>query len=161
MTKLDRIKFSSRELAQAATIRKMAVAMAKDIRVLVIKLADRTHNIRTLGPLPEEKQRRVAQETLDVYAPLAHRLGMQEIKHEMEETCFAVLYPGPKAEIEEAVLRRSPERAADIERVIDELVEGCSPTPASTHPSPGARSTSIRSTGRWLHRGLRSRTSTT
>ena len=121
VTKLDRIKFSSRELAQAATIRKMAVAMAKDIRVLVIKLADRTHNIRTLGPLPEEKQRRVAQETLDVYAPLAHRLGMQEIKHEMEETCFAVLYPGPKAEIEEAVERRSPERAADIERVIDEL----------------------------------------
>ena len=79
VTKLDRIKFSSRELAQAATIRKMAVAMAKDIRVLVIKLADRMHNIRTLGPLPIEKQRRVAEETLDVYAPLAHRLGMQEI----------------------------------------------------------------------------------
>jgi GTP diphosphokinase / guanosine-3',5'-bis(diphosphate) 3'-diphosphatase len=121
VTKLDRIKFSSRELAQAATIRKMAVAMAKDIRVLVIKLADRTHNIRTLGPLPEEKQRRVASETLDVYAPLAHRLGMQEIKHEMEETCFGVLYPGPKAELEEAVERRSPEREADIERVVDDL----------------------------------------
>ncbi len=121
VTKLDRIKFSSRELAQAATIRKMAVAMAKDIRVLVIKLADRTHNIRTLAPLPEEKQRRVAEETLDVYAPLAHRLGMQEIKHEMEEISFGVLYPGPKAEIEESVLRRSPERASDIERVIDEL----------------------------------------
>ena len=121
VTKLDRIKFSSRELAQAATIRKMAVAMAKDIRVLVIKLADRTHNIRTLGPLPEEKQRRVAEETLDVYAPLAHRLGMQEIKHEMEETCFGVLYPGPKAELEEAVMRRSPERSSDITHVIDDL----------------------------------------
>jgi GTP diphosphokinase / guanosine-3',5'-bis(diphosphate) 3'-diphosphatase len=121
VTKLDRIKFSSRELAQAATIRKMAVAMAKDIRVLVIKLADRTHNIRTLGPLPLEKQQRVAAETLDIYAPLAHRLGMQEIKHEMEETCFGVLYPGPKAELEEAVQRRSPEREADIERVIDDL----------------------------------------
>ena len=121
VTKLDRIKFSSRELAQAATIRKMAVAMAKDIRVLVIKLADRMHNIRTLQPLGEEKQQRVAAETLEVYAPLAHRLGMQEIKHEMEEACFAVLYPGPKAEIEEAVLRRSPERASDIERVIDDL----------------------------------------
>ncbi|MGI9666987.1 MAG: RelA/SpoT family protein [Acidimicrobiia bacterium] len=121
VTKLDRIKFSSRELAQAATIRKMAVAMAKDIRVIVIKLADRTHNIRTLGPLPLEKQQRVASETLDVYAPLAHRLGMQEIKHEMEETCFGVLYPGPKAEIEEAVMRRSPERADDIEHVIDDL----------------------------------------
>ncbi len=121
VTKLDRIKFSSRELAQAATIRKMAVAMAKDIRVLVIKLADRTHNIRTLAPLPLEKQQRVASETLDVYAPLAHRLGMQEIKHEMEETCFGILYPGPMAEISEAVARRSPERESYLEQVIDEV----------------------------------------
>lgn len=121
VTKLDKIKFSSREHAQAATIRKMAVAMAKDIRVLVIKLADRTHNIRTIDPLPEEKQRRVALETLDVYAPLAHRLGMQEIKHEMEETCFGILYPGPKAEIEAKVAARSPERAAYIDTVIDDL----------------------------------------
>ncbi|GMR02778.1 MAG: GTP pyrophosphokinase [Acidimicrobiia bacterium] len=121
VTKLDRIKFSSRELAQAATIRKMAVAMAKDIRVLVIKLADRIHNIRTLAPLPPEKQQRVASETLDVYAPLAHRLGMQEIKHEMEETCFGVLYPGPMTEISEAVARRSPQRETYLEQVIDEV----------------------------------------
>lgn len=126
VTKLDRIKFSSRERAQAATIRKMAVAMAKDIRVLVIKLADRTHNIRTIDPLSPEKQKRVALETLDIYAPLAHRLGMQEIKHEMEETCFGILYPGPKAEIESKVLARSPERAHYIEAVIDELVESLS-----------------------------------
>ena len=123
VTKLDRIKFSSREHAQAATIRKMAVAMAKDIRVLVIKLADRTHNIRTIVPLPPEKQSRVALETLDVYAPLAHRLGMQEIKHEMEETCFGILYPGPKAEIEAKVAARSPERAHYIETVIDDLID--------------------------------------
>lgn len=122
VTKLDRIKFSSREIAQAATIRKMAVAMARDIRVLVIKLADRTHNIRTLGPLPEAKQRRVASETLDVYAPLAHRLGMQEIKHEMEEICFGVLFPGPKAELEEAVMRRSPQRESYLDGVT-KLVE--------------------------------------
>ena len=121
VTKLDRIKFSSRELAQAATIRKMAVAMAKDIRVLVIKLADRTHNIRTLAPLPLDKQQRVASETLDVYAPLAHRLGMQEIKHEMEETCFGVLFPGPKAEISAAVARRSPQRESYLEQVIDDV----------------------------------------
>ncbi|MCL1595059.1 MAG: bifunctional (p)ppGpp synthetase/guanosine-3',5'-bis(diphosphate) 3'-pyrophosphohydrolase [Actinomycetia bacterium] len=121
VTKLDRIKFSSRELAQAATIRKMAVAMAKDIRVLVIKLADRTHNIRTLAPLPQDKQQRVASETLDVYAPLAHRLGMQEIKHEMEETCFGVLFPGPKAEISAAVARRSPQRESYLEHVIDDV----------------------------------------
>ena len=123
VTKLDRIKFSSREHAQAATIRKMAVAMAKDIRVLVIKLADRTHNIRTIVPLSPDKQNRVALETLDVYAPLAHRLGMQEIKHEMEETCFGILYPGPKAEIEAKVAARSPERAHYIEKVIVDLVE--------------------------------------
>ncbi len=121
VTKLDRIKFSSRELAQAATIRKMAVAMAKDIRVLVIKLADRTHNIRTLAPLPVEKQRRVASETLDVYAPLAHRLGMQEIKHEMEETCFAILHPGRMAEISEAVTKRSPQREQHLVEVIDDV----------------------------------------
>lgn len=121
VTKLDKIKFSSREHAQAGTIRKMAVAMAKDIRVLVIKLADRMHNIRTIEPLSLEKQNRVALETLDIYAPLAHRLGMQEIKHEMEETCFGILYPGPKAEIEAKVLSRSPERETYIEAVIDEL----------------------------------------
>jgi guanosine-3',5'-bis(diphosphate) 3'-pyrophosphohydrolase len=123
VTKLDRIKFSSREHAQAATIRKMAVAMARDIRVLVIKLADRMHNIRTMEPLDPEKQKRVALETLDVYAPLAHRLGMQEIKHEMEETCFGILYPGPKAEIEAKVVARSPERAQYIEAVIADLVD--------------------------------------
>ena len=131
VTKLDRIKFSSREIAQAATIRKMAVAMARDIRVLVIKLADRTHNIRTIAPLPEAKQRRVASETLDVYAPLAHRLGMQEIKHEMEETCFGVLFPGPKAELEEAVMRRSPQRESYVEgvtKLVEEELDGANIT---------------------------------
>ena len=121
VTKLDRIKFSSREEQQAATIRKMAVAMAKDIRVLLIKLADRTHNMRTIWPLPAEKQQRVASETLDVYAPLAHRLGVQEIKHELEERCFEVLYPKVCAEIEEQIKRRAPERETYIEKVIEEV----------------------------------------
>ena len=121
VTKLDRIEFSSREEAQAATIRKMAIAMAKDIRVLLIKLADRLHNIRTLAPLSEEKRRRIAEETIEVYAPLAHRLGVQEIKHEMEERCFGELYPKRKAELEDLVARRAPERESQIEKVILQL----------------------------------------
>jgi GTP pyrophosphokinase len=121
VTKLDRIKFSSREDHQAATIRKMAIAMARDIRVLLIKLADRLHNIRTLAPLPEEKQLRVARETLDIYAPLAHRLGVQEIKHEMEDMCFGVLYPKRKAEIEDQIRRRAPQREEYLESVMLEV----------------------------------------
>jgi len=93
VTKLDRVKFSNREDQQAATIRKMVMAMARDVRVLVIKLVDRLHNIRTIHPLRPEKQQRIAAETLEVYAPLAHRLGVQEIKHEMEDRCFAILHP--------------------------------------------------------------------
>ncbi len=123
VTKLDRLKFSTREEAQAATIRKMAIAMAKDIRVLLIKLADRLHNVRTLAPLPEEKRRRIAEETIEVYAPLAHRLGVQEIKHEMEERCFGELYPRRKAELEELVARRAPEREQYLEKVMRQLTD--------------------------------------
>ncbi len=123
VTKLDRISYSTREQAQAATIRKMVVAMAEDLRVLLIKLADRLHNIRTVGALTPEKQRRVAQETLDVYAPLAHRLGVQEIKHELEDRSFAVLHPGPYAEIEERLAERAPEREVFIDKIVAE-VEG-------------------------------------
>ena len=117
VTKLDRIKFSSKEEQQAATIRKMAIAISRDIRVLVIKLIDRLHNIRTLDPLPREKQERVAKETIEVYAPLAHRLGVQEIKHEMEDTCFGILFPKRKAEIEDLVRRRAPARGQLVEDV--------------------------------------------
>jgi GTP pyrophosphokinase len=121
VTKLDRIKFSSKEEQQAATIRKMAIAISRDIRVLVIKLLDRLHNIRTLDPLPAEKQARVAKETIEVYAPLAHRLGVQEIKHEMEDACFGILYPKRKAEIEDLVRKRAPEREVLVEKVQEEV----------------------------------------
>ena len=123
VTKLDRIDYSSVEEAQAATIRKMVVAMAQDVRVLLIKLVDRLHNMRTVYALREEKQRRVARETLDVYAPLAHRLGVQEIKHELEDRCFAILHPGPFAEIEQKLDERGVERSVFIEKMIAE-VEG-------------------------------------
>jgi GTP pyrophosphokinase len=121
VTKLDRVRYSNREQAQAATIRKMVVAMAQDVRVLIIKLFDRLHNLRTVDALREEKQRRVAQETLDVYAPLAHRLGVQEIKHEFEDRCFAILYPGPNAEIQAKLAERAPERQAFIEKMVVEI----------------------------------------
>jgi GTP pyrophosphokinase len=121
VTKLDRIRFSSREEHQAATIRKMAIAMARDIRVLLIKLADRLHNVRTLAPLPEAKRQRIARETIEVYAPLAHRLGVQEIKHEMEELCFRELYPKRMSELEDLIRRRAPQREADVEKVMAQV----------------------------------------
>jgi guanosine-3',5'-bis(diphosphate) 3'-pyrophosphohydrolase len=121
VTKLDRIQYSTPQEAQAATIRKMVVAMAQDVRVLLIKLADRLHNIRTVSALRQEKQERVARETIDVYVPLAHRLGVQEIKHELEDRCFAILEPGIYAEIEAKLAELSPEREVFIEKVISEL----------------------------------------
>lgn len=121
VTKLERVEFDDREEAQAATIRKMVIAMADDVRVLVIKLADRLHNIRTLGPFDPEKQQRIAQESVDVYAPLAHRLGMQEIKHEMEDSCFAILHPRRNKEIGELLTKRAPAREGVIEAATREV----------------------------------------
>ena len=118
VTKLDRVRYSTKEDQQAATIRKMVVAMARDVRVLLIKLADRLHNIRTIYPLSPEKQQRIAAETLEVYAPLAHRLGVQEIKHEMEDRCFAILHPRRYAEIVELMRARAPERDAYLSAVV-------------------------------------------
>jgi GTP pyrophosphokinase len=117
LTKLDRLEFHSREQEQAENVRKMIVAMAGDIRVLLIKLADRLHNMRTLGVFPEVKQRRIATETLEIYAPLAHRLGVQEIKWELEDLSFKTLHPGPYREIASLVDARRDERQALIERV--------------------------------------------
>src|SRR3954451_16856707 len=121
VTKLDRVQFDSKEAQQAASLRKMLVAMAKDIRVLLIKLADRLHNMRTIASLPEFKQQRIAQETLDVYAPLAHRLGIADVKWQLEDTAFAVLHPLPYAEIEQMVATQAPEREQFLQRVLVEL----------------------------------------
>ena len=121
VTKLDRVQFDSKEAQQAASLRKMLVAMAKDIRVLLIKLADRLHNMRTIASLPEFKQQRIAQETLDVYAPLAHRLGIADVKWQLEDTAFAVLHPLRYAEIEQMVATQAPEREQFLETVLVEL----------------------------------------
>jgi len=118
VTKLDRLQFDSREAAQAATMRKMLVAMANDIRVLLIKLADRLHNMRTIASLPETKQLRIAQETLDIYAPLAHRLGIGDVKWQLEDLAFAVLHPKRYAEIEQMVARQAPERDQYLANVV-------------------------------------------
>ncbi|HEX2047295.1 MAG TPA: bifunctional (p)ppGpp synthetase/guanosine-3',5'-bis(diphosphate) 3'-pyrophosphohydrolase [Acidimicrobiales bacterium] len=119
VTKLDRVRFDSKEAQQAATMRKMLVAMAKDIRVLLIKLADRLHNMRTIAALPREKQERIAQETIDVYAPLAHRLGIAGIKWQLEDLAFATLYPKRYAEIEQMVSARAPERDIYLSQVVE------------------------------------------
>jgi GTP pyrophosphokinase len=121
VTKLERLQFDSREEQQAATMRKMLVAIARDIRVLVIKLADRLHNMRTLAGMPIEKQQRVAQETLDIYAPLAHRLGMQDMKQQLEDLSFSALYPKRFAELDHLVSSRTPERDIYLAKAIAEV----------------------------------------
>ncbi|MGN6502255.1 MAG: HD domain-containing protein, partial [Pseudolysinimonas sp.] len=117
VTKLDKLKYG--DSAQAETVRKMVVAMSKDIRVLIIKLADRLHNARTWGFVPAESAQRKAQETLEIYAPLAHRLAIQTIKWELEDLSFAVLYPKLYVEIESLVKNRTPQREEFVQQVID------------------------------------------
>ena len=121
LTKLERIEYKSREQEQAENVRKMIVAMAGDIRVLLIKLADRLHNMRTLSVLAPDKQRRIATETLEIYAPLANRLGVQEVKWELEDLSFKTLHPGPYREIASLVEARRGERQALIDDVTSSL----------------------------------------
>jgi GTP pyrophosphokinase len=121
LTKLDRLQFRTRELAQAENVRKMIVAMSGDIRVLLIKLADRLHNMRTLSALPAHKQQRIATETLEIHAPLANRLGVQEVKWELEDLAFKTLHPGPYKEIAQLVETRREERTRTIAELTSTL----------------------------------------
>ena len=121
VTKLGRIKFSSLAEAQSQNLRKMLIAMAKDIRVILIKLADRLHNMRTLAALPEEKQRQKAIETMEIYAPLAHRLGISSIKWELEDLAFYYLEPRKFAQIQKMVAESRAAREAYLHQVIDQL----------------------------------------
>ena len=118
VTKIGKLAFSSREERQAENFRKMLVAMARDLRVLMIKLADRLHNMRTLDYLPTERARKVAQETLDIYAPLAHRLGMAKVKAELEDLALRSLQPDDYLELQRRVAKRRLEREADINHAI-------------------------------------------
>jgi len=119
VTKLDKVKYG--EAAEAETVRKMVVAMARDIRVLVIKLADRLHNMRTLRYLPRHKQEKKARETLEIFAPLAHRLGMNTLKWELEDLAFATLYPKRFDEIARLVSERAPRRDVFLQEVIENV----------------------------------------
>ena len=118
VTKIGKLAFSSREERQAENFRKMLVAMARDLRVLMIKLADRLHNMRTLDYLPPDRARKIAQETLDIYAPLAHRLGMAKVKAELEDLALRTLQPEAYVDLQKRVAKRRLEREADINQAI-------------------------------------------
>jgi len=118
VTKIGKLAFSSREERQAENFRKMLVAMARDLRVLMIKLADRLHNMRTLHYLTGDRARTIGQETLDIYAPLAHRLGMANVKAELEDLALRTLHPDAYVDLQRRVAKRRLEREADINHVI-------------------------------------------
>ncbi len=123
VTKLDKLDFSNREEQKAESLRKMILAMSKDIRVVIIKLADRLHNMRTLTHQPPERQKAIALETLDIFTPLAHRLGMNAVKQELEDICFKYLEPEAYQDIARKVGLRRIEREENIRLVIKSLSE--------------------------------------
>lgn len=117
VSKLKQIKFENRELAQAENFRKMMLAMAQDIRVIIIKLADRLHNMRTLHAVPDDKKKRIALETLEIYAPIAHRLGMNHMRVEFEDLSFSILYPLRYRVLQEALERAHGDRKAFVSAI--------------------------------------------
>lgn len=121
VSKLDKIAFSSKQEAQAENFRKMMMAMVQDIRVILIKLADRTHNMRTLGSLRPDKRRRIALETLEIYSPIAHRLGIHDIKNELEDLGFQAMYPMRHRALKSAVKQARGNRKEIIENIREEL----------------------------------------
>ena len=121
VSKLDKLKFRDKKEAQAENFRKMIMAMVQDIRVILIKLADRTHNMRTLGSLRPDKRRRIALETLEIYSPLAHRLGIHHLKTELEELGFEALYPNRFRVIKEVVKAARGNRKEMIQKILSEI----------------------------------------
>lgn len=121
LSKLDRLEFASKAQQQAESFRKMLLAMARDIRVILIKLADRLHNMRTLDAVSPEKRRRVARETLDIYAPIAHRLGLNALYRELQDLCFAAIYPNRYEVLEKAVMAARGNRREVLTRIDDQV----------------------------------------
>jgi guanosine-3',5'-bis(diphosphate) 3'-pyrophosphohydrolase len=121
VSKLTHIKFESKEEQQAENFQKMVLAMAKDIRVMLVKLADRLHNLRTLGALRPDKRRRIGRETLDIYAPVAHRLGLNSVRVEMEELCFDAMYPMRSTLIRKAVTNARGNRKELVDKISTSL----------------------------------------
>jgi len=121
LTKLDKLQFSTREEGQAESFRKMLLAMARDVRVILVKMADRLHNMRTMAVMAPDKRQRIARETLDIYAPIAHRLGLNQIYRELQELAFSHLYPWRHAAVDKAVKRSRGYRRDIVDRVHQDL----------------------------------------
>ena len=121
VSKLTQISFASKAEAQAENFRKMVLAMAQDLRVIIIKLSDRLHNMQTLGSVSTEKRCRVARETLEIYTPLAHRLGMHQLRIELEDLCFAALYPHREAVLQKSVKKLRGNRK-EVVKVIEQAI---------------------------------------
>ena len=121
LTKLDKIQFNTREEGQAESFRKMLLAMARDVRVILIKLADRTHNMRTMSDMPRSKWGRISSETLEIYAPIAHRLGLNQTYRELQDLSFKHLHPWRYATLEKAIARSRTRRRDLVQRVQDEV----------------------------------------
>src|SRR5262245_36583302 len=160
VTKRTRTTFQSREQSEAENYRKMIVAMAQDWRVILIKLADRLHNLRTIEYLGKQKQVQKAKEAIEVYAPLAHRLGIHTLKWELEDLSFQVLHPRKFAEIKAMVADRRADREAQVDKAAamlrSELEKADTPADIAGGPS-----TSTRSTTKWRRRAASSTRSTT
>ena len=142
VTKIGNISFQSREERQVENYRKLLLSIAKDVRVILIKLADRLHNMRTLDYLPEEKRRRIAQETMDLYAPLAHRFGMAQMRWELEDLSFKYIEPPEYKALAKLVAQKRDLR----EQLISQFSRAAGARAASARASRTSRSSGARST---------------